>query len=77
MPIRCIFFLPDQQRSCQVLQAVGAPPLSRKVRLRLESRYCQTGAFISCPIFTRIEQELSRARRELGDRAALKAQIAT
>jgi hypothetical protein len=76
MPIRCIFFLPDQQRPCQVLQALGAPPLSRKVQLRLENRYCRTGAFINCPIFNRIEQELGRANRQFADRAALETRVA-
>jgi hypothetical protein len=63
MAIRCLFLTPDEQCPCQVLRALGAPALQQQTQAQLQARYCSSGAFIACPVFTRVEQGLSEANR--------------
>jgi hypothetical protein len=63
MPIRCLFLTPNEETPCQVLMALGAQALQRQTQAQLLSRYCQSGAFIACPIFSRVEQGLLEANR--------------
>lgn len=63
MAVHCVFFTPRAKRSCQVLCLVDASPKSRQTQEHLESRYCQSGRFIACPIFCRVEQGLVEANR--------------
>jgi hypothetical protein len=62
MAIRCLFLIPSEGCSCQVLKALGAVPMARTVD-RLRERYCTSGAFIGCPVFRRVEEGLLEANQ--------------
>jgi hypothetical protein len=42
---------------------IGASPQLKSTQQQLEQRYCTSGAFIACPVFTRVEQGLVEANR--------------
>ena len=63
MAVHCVFFTPNAEHTCQVLRITGASPRVRQTQNRLESRYCSSGKFIACPLFTRVEQGLAEAQR--------------
>jgi hypothetical protein len=63
MAVHCVFFTPNAEHTCQVLHITGASPRVRQTQHRLESRYCTSGKFIACPLFTRVEQGLAEAQR--------------
>jgi hypothetical protein len=63
MGIRCLFLTPHELCPCQVLRALGAHALQNQTQTQLQARYCFSGAFIACPIFSRVEQGLSEADR--------------
>ncbi len=63
MAVRCLFFAPGTDAPCQVLRTLGATPQEKRTQRQLEERYCNTGSFISCPIFSRVEQGLIEANR--------------
>jgi len=63
MAVRCVFFVPGETESCQVLRLVNASPMFRSTREQLQTRYCLCGRFIACPIFNRVEQGLVAANR--------------
>lgn len=62
MAIRCLFLVPDEESSCQVLKTLGAVPRSC-TEARLRQRYCTSGAFIACPVFRRVEEGLLEANQ--------------
>lgn len=64
MSVRCVFYTGRQSQPCEVLGALGATPLSATVR-KLAARYCRSGQFISCPIFCRVESQLSEINGRL------------
>ena len=64
MPLRCIFHTPAGPHFCQVLEARGTPELKGKTRQLVQQRTCTCGAFISCPIFQRVEVGLVQIHRE-------------
>ena len=69
--VRCVFFIPEEAESCQVLRLAHASPILARTRKELQTRYCLSGRFIACPIFTRVEQGLAMAnerRRQLTHR---------
>jgi hypothetical protein len=63
MAVRCVFYTPGAEHTCQVLQVAGASPRIKQTRQMLEERYCTTGRFIACPMFNRVEQGLVVAHR--------------
>ena len=62
MAIRCLFLVPGEGSSCQVLKALGALPMAR-TEACLRQRYCSSGAFIGCPVFRRVEEGLLEANQ--------------
>ncbi len=62
MAIRCLFLVPGEGCSCQVLKTLGAQPMAR-TEARLRQRFCTTGAFIACPVFRRVEEGLFEANQ--------------
>jgi hypothetical protein len=58
MAVCCVFYTPGAQDTCQVLRVAGASPRVRKTQKHLEARFCLSGRFIACPLFTRVERGL-------------------
>lgn len=63
MTIRCLFYTPGETHTCEVLRAAGLQEMQPHTRKQLQARYCACGAFIACPIFSRVEQGLDEANR--------------
>lgn len=59
MGVRCVYF-GGSDLSCQVIRNAG-PALAPEIQARLRQRYCQSGAFITCPVYCRVEQTLDQA----------------
>jgi hypothetical protein len=72
MAVRCIFFIPDEGKSCQVLQLANAAPIYAQTRRQLETKYCTSGRFIACPIFARVERSLVQANQMRGKMAKVR-----
>jgi hypothetical protein len=66
MAVRCIFFIPNEGKSCQVLRLANAAPMYAQTRRQLETKYCTSGRFIACPIFARVERSLVEANQIRG-----------
>lgn len=63
MVVRCVFCTPGAEEPCEVLRLMNASPALRRTRRELESRYCGSGRFISCPLFVRVERGLTEVNR--------------
>lgn len=63
MAVRCLFHIPGAAVPCQILRASGCPELTEELHRKITDRYCEGGAFISCPLFTRVERSLSEQER--------------
>jgi hypothetical protein len=60
MTIRCVFHVPGAEVSCEILRVGGSQPrLAPELRSKLARRFCESGTFISCPLFRRVERSLS------------------
>jgi hypothetical protein len=60
--IACILYAEGESPPCRAMQAVGAGPLGRELEQDL-IRVCSSGAFIRCPLFCRIQEQLAAHER--------------
>lgn len=74
MAIRCVFYTPGAEHTCQVLRLAGASPQIKQTQVALEARCCKSGRFIACPMFLRVERGLLEAHRfrKINERRATK-----
>lgn len=63
MAVCCVFYTPGAEDTCQVLRVAGASPRVRKTQKHLETRFCRSGRFIACPLFTRVERGLTEVNQ--------------
>jgi hypothetical protein len=63
MAIRCLFYIPGASVPCEILRAAGCPELTEELHQKIAGRHCETGAFIGCPLFRRVERSLSEHDR--------------
>jgi hypothetical protein len=55
-----MFYLPDEMCPCRILEASGVPVIPHDLERSLTTQYCDSGCFIACPIFQRLQDTLAK-----------------
>jgi hypothetical protein len=65
--VACGYLRADRSPCCAVLEALQCGNLEAKYTRRLMSHYCRSGGFICCPIFMRLQGQLTDFDQRLRD----------